>query len=126
MFEIYEDQEYKPLNKTAKNARKRYENNLKISDKIELKLDISDATIKGHKSQPNHMISTYQLRKNQTNIEADAYLACKSDRFKLGCFDKLLGEDEASTKIEEWWPDKEESQWEKSEIYGILNKGTKN
>ena len=108
MFETYEDQEYKPLNKSInkdKNSWKRYENDLKITkkDPIELKLDISDASIKGHKSQPDHVISTYQLRKNQSNIEADAYLACKSDRFRLGCFDNLFGEEEAQKKMKEWW-----------------------
>ena len=65
------------------------------------------------------------MRKNQTNIEADAYLACKSDRFELGCFDQLLEEEEAVLKMEEWWLD-EEVEWGESETYLLLNEGTNN
>ena len=62
---------------------------------IEFELDVSDAYIQGHKGYPNHIVSTYQMRKNLSNVQADAYLACKADRFELGCFDQLDDEDKA-------------------------------
>ena len=53
------------------------------------------------------------MRKNQSNIEADAYLACKSDRFKYGCFEFLEDEKDAVAKMEKWWLDEKEP-WEGS------------
>ena len=65
------------------------------------------------------------MRKNQTNIDADAYLACKSDRFKMGCYEYLESEEDAIQYMKEWLLE-EQGPWENSTLYKIINEGNTN
>lgn len=49
---------------------------------VEFKIDLSDAVFKGSEESYDKIVSTYQMRLNLSNFEADAYQACLDDTYK--------------------------------------------
>jgi hypothetical protein len=84
MFEKYKNQSYEELDPSINkdiNSWKQYDNNQTINEHgmMEFQIPLSDAAIKGSEeniNEVNQVLSTYQLRFNQTNFEADAYQMC--------------------------------------------------
>ena len=109
MFEKFKDQKYAPhdtsINKDL-NEWRVYDNNQTLNDHglMEMQINLSDAVFKGSEENINEVdqvLSTYQLRVNRTNYEADAYLTCANNTFSK-CQDHLYSSGKVVSLMKSW------------------------
>jgi hypothetical protein len=108
MFEKYKDQVYEELDPAINkdiNSWKLYENNQTINahGMMEFKIPLGDAAIKGSEENINEVdqvLSTYQLRFNQTNFESDAYEICVNNTL-MECSGYLMKEGEVISMMKD-------------------------
>ena len=71
---------------------------------MEYQINLEDAVIKGSEEnidKVDRVFSTYQVRLNRTNFEADAFLTCQNNTF-FECGDHLYKNGIALRKMKEW------------------------
>lgn len=84
MVEKYKDQEYEAYNSSINkdiNTWKLYDNNITMNahGMMEYQISLEDAVLKGSKEnilEVDQVLSTFQIRFNNTNYQADAYNTC--------------------------------------------------
>ena len=108
------------------NSWKLYENNQTINahGMMEFKIPLSDAAIKGSEANINEVdqvLSTYQLRFNQTNFEADAYQMCVNNTL-MDCSDYLLKESQVISQLKKYFLAGDASSSNAKESYAEIKK----
>ena len=71
---------------------------------MEYQISLEDAVLKGSKEnilEVDQVLSTFQIRFNNTNYQADAYNTCFNNTF-FKCSDYLFSNGKALSKMREW------------------------
>ena len=116
MIEQYKNGNYSPYNTSINTDLDDWKyqepiENTTVNDHgmVEFKIDLSDAVFKGSEESYDKVVSTYQMRLNLSNFEADAYQACLDDTYKsemvpknTRCSRTVKNKDEAYKIMKQW------------------------
>ena len=68
---------------------------------VEFNIDLTDAVFKGSEESYDKVVSTYQMRLNLSNFEADAYQACLDNTYNR-CSRSVKSKRAALKSMKQW------------------------